>query len=537
MTDCEPDFPPSAGHSLTLVVPLYNESHRFDTYSSELGQFIGGQPSGSELVFVDDGSVDDTVRRVEVFIAANPALSARLVRRDHEGKGAAVTAGLASATTTLAGFCDLDLSTPLREFERIAEAATRAPILAVGSRGAATSRLTRRQNRARELLGRAYNRAVQMTLVPGIVDTQCGAKAAHTNVWHKILPLCHERGLAWDVEVIAVARTLGITVQELGIEWHHEDGSKVNTVRDGAKMLRAIPRIRRNLGSTLRVRARDEGEGGGAFLAANASVLAEADVEHWWFRSKATFVSLCIRERAPTRGWLVDVGAGSGGVSALLGWDPEQTVVLEGNLALVGEASRRHALVPIVSDAAAVPVASSVAEIVCLLDVIEHLTDPVSALREAGRILKGDGRLIVNVPAHPRLWSAADEVLGHARRYTRRSLRHDMEHAGLEVEWMSHIFSWLAVPVWLKRRAMPANDPQLGLDVASPLLDRVSMLLTRLEWEVVSRVSLPIGTSILCVARAGTDRSRAVSFAPASDTPGRPCQVRPPRSAGGGSAG
>jgi hypothetical protein len=146
---------------------------------------------------------------------------------------------------------------------------------------------------------------------------------------------------------------------------------------------------------------------------------------------------------------------------------------------------------------------------VCLLDVIEHVADPIPTIRAAVRLLGPDGRLIVNVPAHPWLWSRADEVLGHTRRYTVATLKADLERGGCEVVWISHVFSWLVVPVWLRRRVLSSAEPQLGLDTSTPLIDRLSMLLTRLEWLVVSRLRSPLGTSVLCVARADRAASPA----------------------------
>jgi SAM-dependent methyltransferase len=483
---------------LTLVVPLYNEAGRFPRFARELAAFVARQPKGSELVFVDDGSVDATVTHVEDFLASSPPCPVRLVRRAHQGKGAAVQAGLATAGSELAGFCDLDLSTPLADLARVIAAARRAPIVAIGSRDLAASRVTKRQGAVREFLGRAYNRAVQLTLTPGIVDTQCGAKVARTSVWRAILPRCREAGFAWDVEVIAVATSLRIPVQEIAIEWRHDAGSRVNVLRDGVAMLRALPRIRRNVRRDVPKPA--ELEETGIFDDVNATVLAAADATHWWFRSKAALVSGLLRSFRPPDGRLVDLGGGSGGVTAMLGWPHDRVLVVEGNLDLLRLARHRHALAVAQSDLGRVPLATGSASAVCLLDVIEHLTEPGPTIREARRLLAPDGRLIVNVPGHPRLWSAADDALGHVRRYTRASLRTQLESEGFEVLFLSHVFSWLVAPVWLRRRAS-GGEPQLGLDVDSRVVDGTALLLTRLERAVVSRVALPFGTSVLCVAQ------------------------------------
>ena len=500
IVECSAPCSRAASTSLTLVVPVFNESHRVLSFAPQLQVFIADYAPGSELVFVDDGSSDGTPALVERFIAEHRDHRLRLLRQPHRGKGAAVCAGLLSATTDVAAFCDVDLATPLPELARVIDAATRAPILAIGSRGAATSRITRRQSRGRELLGRTYNRVVQLSLAPGIVDTQCGAKAATTDLWHKIVPDCREQGFAWDVELVARARVIGIPVQEVGIEWQHRDGSRINLVRDGIRMLRAIPRIRRHVRASARSRSLPAMMGGGTFDDESAAWLAAADPTHWWFRSKATFVSLALRRDAPTDGWLVDVGAGPGGVTAMLGWAPDRTLALEGNVHLVQAARQQQSVVSSASDAARLPLTDSSVSVVCLLDVIEHLDDTRPTLREATRVLRHDGRLIVNVPAHPGLWSAADEALGHARRYTLKTLRRELEAADLDVRWASHVFSWLMLPVWLRRRAISGGEPQLGLDVGSPLIDRLSMVLTRLEWSIASRLPLPLGTSILAVA-------------------------------------
>jgi SAM-dependent methyltransferase len=240
---------------------------------------------------------------------------------------------------------------------------------------------------------------------------------------------------------------------------------------------------------------------------ANATLLAATDQSHWWFRSKAALVATALRRtarRPAGRGWLVDIGAGSGGVTAMLGWPPDRTVMVEGNEDLAGQARQRHGLTPLRSSVHHVPLADGTADVVCLLDVIEHLHDPVSALREAARVLAPDGRLVVNVPAHRWLWSAFDEEVGHLRRYTRSSMRAELGAAHLEPLLLGHTFSWLVPPMWLMRKALSGETAELGFDRASPAIDRAASALTLGERALLGRVALPFGTSVLCVATRRT---------------------------------
>jgi hypothetical protein len=74
----------------------------------------------------------------------------------------------------------------------------------------------------------------------------------------------------------------------------------------------------------------------------------------------------------------------------------------------------------------------------------------------------------------------------------------------------THVFSWLVAPVWLKRRVAGGGGAELGLDQTSPVLDRVAMVLTRMERALLGRVDLPFGTSVLCVAVKGAPSDPAV---------------------------
>lgn len=493
----------------TLVVPVFDEARRFDEYGPVIAEWVKAGAGARAVVFVDDGSTDGTADRVGAVLAAHPSAPLALVRRPHLGKGAAIAAGLAATTTPWAGFCDVDLSTPLPHVERVLAVARRTDALAIGSRDLPASQLIRPESRVREFLGRSYNRVVQAALAPGIVDTQCGAKAAPRHVWDAVLPHCREVGFAWDAELIAIARAVGIAVHEVPVDWIHDDRSGVRVGRDGLAMVLATPRIWRNARDLHRVPAAEAGD---VFDEVNAERLMEADADHWWFRSKAALVSSGLRATTPpgrawADGWLVDVGGGAGGVTAMLGWRDDRVLVLEGSAALVARARARHGLAATQATVGALPLADSSADAVCFLDVLEHLDDPGAALLEARRVLRPGGRLVITVPAHRWLWSEADELLGHVCRYTRPALAKLLTTAGFRPELLSHVFSWLVPPVWLTRRFGAEGEATLGLDRSSALLDRLALVLTRIERAVVRRASLPLGTSILCIATLDPGRS------------------------------
>ena len=493
----------AARPGLSLVVPVFNEETRVVESGAELARFVSDCGPESELIFVDDGSTDGTAAVVEE-LARQTRVPVRLLRRPHFGKGAAVQAGLESARAAYAGFTDIDLSTPTDQLAAVFKAAQMAPVVAVGSRDVPASVLLRQQHWRRELLGKTYNRLVQLTVVPGVADTQCGAKVAHITVWKAVLPWCREKGFAWDVEALAVARRLDVPVREVAIEWRNDERSSVRIARDGVDMILALPRIWRRARGVPSARGAS-----GVFADAQAATLLESDSQHWWFHSKAVLASSMLRRHLPAGlrdARLLDVGAGAGGVTAAMGWRSDRVCAVEGSETLCRYGRDRHTLFTVVGLAERLPLRDRSVGVVTALDVIEHFERPELVLGEARRVLQDDGLLVVNVPAHEWLWSGADELLGHVCRYTRPILRAQLESAGFEVLYMSHIFSWLVTPVWLQRRLTRDPRRQLGLQATSPVIDRVAMILTAVEREVVRHVPLPFGTSILCVMAKAADR-------------------------------
>ena len=147
-------------------------------------------------------------------------------------------------------------------------------------------------------------------------------------------------------------------------------------------------------------------------------------------------------------------------------------------------------------------------DVIVLLDVLEHVDPPVPFLESVTWHLKPGGTLMINVPALPGLFSAYDDVLGHYRRYTSASLRHDCEAAGLACGslryWGFTMLPLLAVRAATMRRLPkdPAARAALacrGMMPPHEIVNAAMKACMRVELKLLRRA--PLGTSLLCAAR------------------------------------
>ena len=229
----------------SVIVPVYNEAAGIATTVDRLSRYLGSTPLSWEIVVVDDGSADTTGAIVEALAAADGHV--RLVRGGRHGKGAAVRRGMLEAVGTWRFMADADLSMPPENIARFFGALKRAdpaPHVLIGSREAPGAARVGEPWR-RHVVGRAFNLLVQMVVLPGIQDTQCGFKLFSAEAVTALFPRTTIDGFAFDVEVLTLARRAGYGVREIGIEWHCRPDSRVSLWR-GAAAFADILRVRWN---------------------------------------------------------------------------------------------------------------------------------------------------------------------------------------------------------------------------------------------------------------------------------------------------
>ena len=236
--------------------------------------------------------------------------------------------------------------------------------------------------------------------------------------------------------------------------------------------------------------------------------IAEAEPRSFWFRARNRLVISSLRRHFPGAASLLEVGCGTGFVlSAVHAAFPELRLVgcdvFSEGLAVARR--RLPADVELVElDARRLPYEAEF-DVVCALDVLEHVEEDEEIFAGMFRSARPGGGALMLVPQHPRLWSAMDEVAHHRRRYTRRELEAKARDVGFDIVAVSSfVFSLLPAMVlsriWRRVSRRP-YDPVAELQPPRPLNALFERILDGERRLIERGTSLPAGGSLLLVAR------------------------------------
>ena len=185
--------------SFSLIIPAYNEETRLGNALTGVLQYLRDHFSEWEMIYVDDGSTDNTYSRLVEYQKKNPEL--RILRHPvNRGKGRAVRTGLEEAKGDLVLFSDADFSTPIEDVEKLLSRLSDGFDIAIASRGVPGANVEIRQSIFRDTMGKLGNVVVQSVLLLPFEDTQCGFKLYKKAALKKILPKLTVDGFAFDME-------------------------------------------------------------------------------------------------------------------------------------------------------------------------------------------------------------------------------------------------------------------------------------------------------------------------------------------------
>ncbi|HUR11036.1 MAG TPA: methyltransferase domain-containing protein [Flavitalea sp.] len=251
----------------------------------------------------------------------------------------------------------------------------------------------------------------------------------------------------------------------------------------------------------------------------------ELERNHWWFTVREKIITDAIRKRIrlPKIPSILNAGVATGRSTELLQQFGTVTSVEQDadTCAFLEEQLQIPVTCASVTD---LPFFDDSFDMVCAFDVIEHVQEDASAIRQLRRVLRKDGRLILTVPAYNFLWSTHDNVNHHFRRYTADRIEKLLKKEGLSVEYLTYFNTFLFIPIasyrLATRRGKKINSPEsasqktIQSDFERPVsknrfLNRLFEIIFSAERKLLKSVKMPFGVSMLVIAHK-EDHSAAV---------------------------
>ena len=238
---------------LSIILPIYNSADFLSDSLMKMDSFIQSLDYSTELIIVDDGSKDESLKIAKEFDRKSHPYTIKVVALGkNEGKGAAVAKGMLSASGKYRVFLDIDLAYPPSQINKIVAALEEGIDVAVASRVMPESRYTISPAffhylYTRHLASRVLNFILRKTLTPHCKDTQAGLKGFSADAANKLFSRLSIKGFPFDIEAIFIAEKMGMRIREIPVEFRYfNEPTTVEFMNDSLGMARDIAKIRLN---------------------------------------------------------------------------------------------------------------------------------------------------------------------------------------------------------------------------------------------------------------------------------------------------
>lgn len=208
---------------LSVIIPAYNEERRLPRTLAAVTDFLQRKSYSSEVIVVTDGSSDGTERVVDEWSPSVRLLSFK----QNRGKGFAVRTGMLSASGRYRLFMDADYAVPIEFLDPLLEKTLEGADLAVGSRALKDSKIVAGQSPIRQGLTACFGVLQRSILDLPIVDTQCGFKLFTKQSAESLFSIAELDCAYFDAEVLFLAYHLGLKIDEIPVEWTHDQETRL----------------------------------------------------------------------------------------------------------------------------------------------------------------------------------------------------------------------------------------------------------------------------------------------------------------------
>ena len=226
---------------LSVIIPLYNEEKRIGNIAHVV-KYLSHKQFSWELILVDDGSLDNTKKVAGEIVRKNSGLISYSMNR---GKGHAIKQGMLAASGLYRLFMDIDLSTPIAEFEKFIPFLGKYDCL-IGTRKAKGAKVSVHQPWIRENLGKGFTFLSQLVLGMPVSDFTCGFKSFSAPCARQVFQ--HSRISRWgfDSEILFLCHKYSFSIKEIPVTWKNDPRTRVRFPHDIFKSFSELLTVRLN---------------------------------------------------------------------------------------------------------------------------------------------------------------------------------------------------------------------------------------------------------------------------------------------------
>jgi ubiquinone/menaquinone biosynthesis C-methylase UbiE len=235
----------------------------------------------------------------------------------------------------------------------------------------------------------------------------------------------------------------------------------------------------------------------------------ELEEQSFWFKNRSLIIGEFWKTFSTSNSFW-EIGAGNGYVSSCLKKIGAQCVTVEPG-SQGAKNSAKRGLESICGFLQDLNLPNNSIPCIGCFDVLEHLDHPEEIIKEFHRILELNGKVLITVPAHKKLWSQTDEMSFHKRRYEIEEVINLMTSSGFKKVRCSYFMTSMVLPLyWLRARPFKkskifdtstlAKDQRAQmLGPSSKLFNLVINTILGIERVILRYKNLPTGTSIIGV--------------------------------------
>jgi len=221
---------------------MYNEESRVEKTVKALDGFIPSITTVVDVVFVNDGSTDQTLEKLKEL---SPKFKFRVENYPlNQGKGHALKTGILKATGDYVLFMDADMSTPIEELLKFLPLIEQKIPVIIGSRKTKGANVIKHQNPWRQKLGEGFTLLSNLILLSRISDFTCGFKAFRNDAAKKVFTAQKIKRWGYDSEILFLASKYSYEIKEVPVTWSNDERTRVNLLKDVWRSFTDLIKIR-----------------------------------------------------------------------------------------------------------------------------------------------------------------------------------------------------------------------------------------------------------------------------------------------------